>query len=81
MIEHEKIKQYVESIQVICAFDRNALELEKLVEKELADEISSYQSQILSVWTEGLVKYFNNALDEKNSRWQSKKKSRVGKKM
>ncbi|CAG8790754.1 22764_t:CDS:2, partial [Gigaspora margarita] len=64
MIEHEKVKQYIESIQIVCAFGIDISELEKLVGNDLVDEISSYKSRIPSVWTKGLEKYFENALDK-----------------
>ncbi|KAF0519631.1 hypothetical protein F8M41_016555 [Gigaspora margarita] len=70
MIEHEKVKQYVESIHIICAFGTNALELEMLIGKDLADEISSYRNRIPSVWTEGLEQYFDNALDKTGKKFK-----------
>ncbi|CAG8487476.1 15194_t:CDS:2 [Racocetra persica] len=59
---------YIESIPIVCAFGIDISELEKLVGNDLVDEISSYKSRIPSVWTKGLKKYFENALDkvEKN---------------
>ncbi|CAG8502301.1 11293_t:CDS:10, partial [Acaulospora colombiana] len=63
MIEHEKVKQYIESIQIVCMFGTNKSKSEELVGKDLASKISSYRKRIPSTWTNSLEKYLKNAFN------------------
>ncbi|RIA84571.1 hypothetical protein C1645_832065 [Glomus cerebriforme] len=64
IVKHEKVKQYIESIQIVCASSINTSKLEELVGKDLANKIFSYRKLVPSIWTKSLEKYFTNALDK-----------------
>ncbi|RIB16384.1 hypothetical protein C2G38_2038620 [Gigaspora rosea] len=79
--EKEEFQQYIQTISIVCAFDRTIEDLTKEIGEELAKEVLTIRDNNPDEWTTSLENYIDTVVEGDNETFKTKaqaKTSNVG---